>query len=125
MPRPGTEEGLSSKMDAALEERLAKLKVQIASRAQQIAGDQIQPDLEDISRAFGEATKGESKNGFFDLFSPFTLVCAVLCLAFGALSFVRSVQSSSAAFLDIAKIFAGAIVGSTTTSALTRVRRAR
>ena len=54
---------------------------------------------------------------FFDLFSPFTTVLAGMTMVFGFLGLVPGIfgpsQDVQKTFLDIAKIFAGAVVGAT------------
>jgi hypothetical protein len=59
---------------------------------------------------------------FFELFSPFTLICFALTLAFGGLGLSSKDSKISSSFLDIAKIFAGALVGSTTSNISKQVR---
>lgn len=84
-------------------------------------------DLEILAKAISEASEGKAASiSFFDLFPPFTLVCAVLCILFGSLGLFGA-ASTTPGFLDIAKIFAGALVGSTASVALTsdRMRRGR
>jgi len=140
--KPSTPVILSPSLAASLDERLLQLKDQIAERAGEIANATVGPnatplnpvDLSSLSMALDEATKGrqnlseEGKPRFFELFPPFTCVCAVLCLAFATLGLLPLIAAdpavaakataSASGFLDIAKIFAGAIVGSTTSIAL-------
>jgi len=142
---------LSKNLNASLDEHLAKLKGQIADRAYDLAsastdssatseGEAVRVDFSSLAKAIDEVTKGqvtplEHRTRFFDLFPPFTCVCAVLCLAFATLGLLplvatdptvaAKVGGQASGFLDIAKIFAGAIVGSTTSIALSSARAKR
>lgn len=142
---------LSKNLNASLDDHLAKLKEQIADRAYALAsastdspvtseGEGVHVDLSILAKAIDEVTKGrftplEHRTRFFDLFPPFTCVCALLCLAFATLGLLPLVATDSnvaakvggqaSGFLDIAKIFAGAIVGSTTSIALSSSRAKR
>ena len=131
---------LSPSLKASLDDHLARVRDQIADRADEIANATSGPgestqnsvDLSSLAKAIDEMIKGqqnpsEGKLRFFDLFPPFTCVCAVLCLAFATLGLLplfadqavaAKATASASGFLDIAKIFAGAIVGSTTSIAL-------
>ncbi len=131
---------LSASLKASLDEHLAQLREQIAGRADEIANADAGPgsgaprpvDLSSLAKALDETVKGgqanvDGKLHFFELFPPFTCVCAVLCLAFATLGLMplfadpavaAKAAASTSGFLDIAKIFAGAIVGSTTSVVL-------
>lgn len=65
--------------------------------------------------------------GWLHAITPITIISAFLAVAFGALALVnpQSLQSNQAGFLDIAKIFAGAVVGSSATSAVVEARARR
>jgi hypothetical protein len=123
--------GLSANLDNVLVDHLALIKKQIIEKAQEIArpsassateGESVEVDVASLKNAIDDVIKGERKNRFFDLFPPFTVVCFVLCLAFGFLGFFP--KTAGGGYLDVAKIFAGAIVGSTSV-ALSRAKRAR
>ncbi|MBX9298674.1 hypothetical protein [Chromobacterium piscinae] len=122
------------------------LKQQIRDRAGEIARYRseddaagVQVDVGSLGLAVDELLQGRSvaeRPGFFDLFPPFTCVCALLCLAFAGFGllfplFADSVAGAGkgsalvAGFLDIAKIFAGAIVGSTSSVVLAASRTRR
>ena len=145
---------LSANLNASLDEHLAKLKKQIADRAYDLAGASTDAseaseasegemkcvDIPSLAKAIGEVTKEQGNppehgTRFFDLFPPFTCVCAGLCLAFATLGLLPLVATDpnvaskaggqASGFLDIAKIFAGAIVGSTTSIALSSSRAKR
>lgn len=137
---------LSANLKASLDEHLASLREDIASRADEIANAGLPTtdtnrnpvDIQSLSQAIAEAIGGgvgpAPKLRLFDLFPPFTCVCALLCLAFAALGLLplyadpavaAKAATSTTGFLDIAKIFAGAIVGSTTSIALSSARSRR
>lgn len=136
---------LSDELSRPLNARLKQLEDQIARYAARIAKERIrtkdkqQPSrsdtdavvLEDLSQAIAEALgQREStacKSGldkFFEWFPPFTCLSFVLCVAFGTLGLVAMRNGSEPSkdmargFLDVAKIFAGAIVGSTASTVL-------
>ncbi|MCD4487248.1 hypothetical protein LQR31_22510 [Chromobacterium vaccinii] len=148
MKASGAEAGAAwpSSLEAALDDRLAMLRRQIRERAQEISsaesgGDPTAAgmDISALGQAVDELLQGRSvaeRPGFFDLFPPFTCVCALLCLAFASFGllfplFADSVAGAGkgsalvAGFLDIAKIFAGAIVGSTSSIVLSASRARR
>ena len=138
---------IASNLKGSLDDHLSALREQITARAEEIAnagppspdGMKNPVDLPSLNQAILEIIKGHVPSAqvglrFFDLFPPFTCVCAVLCLAFAALGLmplyadsqvVTKAGSSITGFLDIAKIFAGAIVGSTTSVALGSIRSRR
>ena len=100
-----------------------------------------------VSRAFmAEAGNvADWWDGFFGYFPPFLIVCTILCIAFALLGFKGTPtddalasgisgaasaakhgavsQSTLAGFLDIAKIFAGAIVGSASGAVAAKLRK--
>ncbi len=133
------DESFDSVMDAGL----AKLKAKLMKRAEIFATDSsttkepIRVSLIDLTRAIDEILDGRLLHEepqpkwyeqFFKYFPPFTCLCAILCLAFAALGLLiptptdqniaKTTGNQIAGFLDIAKIFAGAIVGSTASIAL-------
>lgn len=134
---------LSANLGQALDERLAQLRIQITDRAEAIAKSDADPlvaapvtvDISCLAAAIDEVTHGrnfvpERKPRFFELFPPFTCVCAVLCVIFAALGLApvliqkaSGLTSSAQSFLDLAKIFAGAIVGSTSVALSSAKRR--
>ena len=136
--KPVASPTMSQPLIDALEEHVENLKNQIQHRASDFAKssttqeDEIPAvDISMLSKAINEVAKGqatpsEHKLHFFDLFPPFTCVCAVLCLAFAILGILGPdtgrIAAQSSGFLDIAKIFAGAIVGSTTSVALSSAK---
>jgi hypothetical protein len=137
---------LSTNLAGSLDEQLKKLRDQVVERSFALAQERlplslsesaddthevpVDISLEDVSEAFklavGRRFISEPKTTFFDLFPPFTCLCFLLCLVFGALGlFAQSHDigskdgtSLAAGFLDIAKIFAGALVGSTASTVL-------
>lgn len=138
---------LSADLSAALDDELAKVRNEVINRSSAIAHDRatlsmvpsmgqspigaVAISLQDVSAALDEATGRtiQVDPNFFDYFPPFTCLCFVLCLLFGCLGLYalrgqtttgpesRLAQSASG-YLDVAKIFAGAIVGSTTSTVL-------
>lgn len=143
-----TNMGLSCNLKETLEEHLESIKKKIADRALDIASSKTPGEsaksvekpkvsISDLAQAIDEMTHAypvqkEQKMQFFDLFPPFTCICAILCLAFAVLGLlpllitdeklVIKATTQTSGFLDIAKIFAGAIVGSTTSIALRAAR---
>lgn len=95
-----------------------------ANDAEEKRIDDSQPNYQDIAEAFDETIGRReipvAKTSFFDLFPPFTLLCFSLCIVFGAFGLFGGKKDTNynGGFLDISKIFAGAIVGSATTSIL-------
>jgi len=139
---PPANPGFSPHLQGSLDEKIASLKDQIAERARglaleraktQAAGKKQQGsavDVSDLSQAIDEALCNGAAPAreatFFDLFSPFTCLCFLLCVTFGGLGlFARAGTGASGGgaaptqgFLDIAKIFAGALAGSTVSAPL-------
>ncbi|MGA2807049.1 MAG: hypothetical protein ABSE87_02890 [Terracidiphilus sp.] len=142
-------QGLSPHLQGSLDEKIASLKDQISERARGLALERAKSqtgakkqqgpavDVSDLSQAIDEALCGDAaparKPTFFDLFSPFTCLCFLLCVTFGGLGlFARTgsgAPSGGAAptqgFLDIAKIFAGALAGSTVSAPLKALKPKR
>jgi len=139
-PHPAT---LSAHLNQSLDERLAQLRIQITNRAEEIAklnvdspAGPVTVDLSSLAVAIDEVTHGpffvpERKPRFFELFPPFTCVCAVLCVIFAALGLAPIIAptktgtlgTNTANFLDLAKIFAGAIVGSTSAITISAAKK--
>ena len=138
---------IPASLDIAVTDELAQLKKRVEERALELAQKRADDGISagvagqtgnvpvpvvqigDISvaldEALGKRIPPEPKTSFFDLFPPFTCLCFLLCLIFGFFG-LRSADKNNG-FLDIAKIFAGALVGSTTTSManVIRTKRAR
>jgi hypothetical protein len=126
----------------ALEDHLAKIRKKILDRAQEIASEaKDELSVTHLAAAIGEYAPGKqvlptgevvAKGGFFDYVPPVALLSAILAFAFAALGLwailgqpdVKSGLGTQG-FLDIAKIFAGAIVGSATTVVASGTRRGR
>ena len=137
-------EVLTSNLNASLEDLMSNLKRRIAERAMEIAqrrslsaeleSKPLDVSLQDVSQATDEilGQRPISAPGilFFDFFPPFTCLCFLLCIVFGGLGLYAMVNPAAArigtasaqGFLDVSKIFAGAIVGSTTSTALSSNR---
>ena len=126
-------EVLSEGLDKALKEHMAALSETIIKRAYELAESRA-PDLADVAKAIAELhaspppTAVARRVGLLDIVSPITLVSAVLAIVFAAfglwaLSSPNAKELGGGAYLDIAKIFAGAIVGSTGAAATTALRR--
>lgn len=145
-------EGLSAPLLSALDDHLSKVRLQIIDRAHDLAqqaqnsigspgGGDVQATLSDLTLATDEVTRGRSVESlsrwtrFFQLFPPFTCVCTLLCIAFAGLGLwaIRpgsgggsgTAAKYTSGFLDIAKIFAGAIVGSTASGVVSAARTRR
>ncbi|HEY1767377.1 MAG TPA: hypothetical protein VGG26_06960 [Terracidiphilus sp.] len=140
---------LSPGLTSSLDEQIQKLRGQIverayaraeerdatqASAASNAASVTIDVSLQDISAAFDEATGQsevkERRISFFDIFTPFTCICLLLCGVFGFLGLLAlrsdpklpGLSAQASGFLDVAKIFAGALVGSTSSTALVAIK---
>lgn len=144
-------EGLSASLASSLDEHLSEVRAQIADRAYELASQSISPAsnldstekiqirLNNLSQATSEIIAGEAsiKNSklarFFEYFPPFTCVCTILCITFAWLGLSAldkgnggtEVAKATGSFLDIAKIFAGAIVGSTAATAISAIKSRR
>ena len=131
-----------SPLDQVLDEHMAKIKKKILYRAQEIASDaEDELSVTHLAAAIDEYAPGTHvfshgevtvKRGFFDYVPPVALLSAILAFAFAALGLwpilgQQSVKESlgSQGFLDIAKIFAGAVVGSATAVVASGARRFR
>jgi hypothetical protein len=129
---PSTSE-LTSKI---LEEQLNKIKQRILKEAEAsaMAEDRVEPELEDLSSAYLKYVPGtkayrERYPSVLSIFGAFTervfssvtgltLVTAILAVVFGWLGFRSQDTATRTGFLDICKILAGAVVGSTGTAAV-------
>lgn len=147
VPRAPGVANLSPSLTGSLDEQIQKLRNQIIERAYVRAEgrDSIQTEspsttsglvdvsLQDVSAAFDE-TIGQSdlqarRFSFFDIFSPFTVICFLLCIVFGWLGFLAlkpatdsKLAAQASGFLDVAKIFAGALVGATSSTAIAAIK---
>jgi hypothetical protein len=136
-------EGLSTALESSLDEHLSGVRERITDRAYDLAAQTIRPpgdsqenekvqvNLNNLSQATSEVIAGQHGHKssflvrFFEYFPPFTCVCAILCIAFAVLGLYAlgsgvgsEVAKATSSFLDIAKIFAGAIVGSTASNVI-------
>ena len=134
---------ISPNLQKALEDEVLRLKTGVEERARQLALERVTVIPEDgmsaeegavalpsvqmsdlnlaLDETLGKKTAAVPKISFFDLFPPFSCLCFLLCLIFGGFGMARSTSG----FLDIAKIFAGALVGSTTSSGIGTIRSLR
>lgn len=126
-------------MENVIDEHLKTIKSMIIAKAydfdstdpSHIQKEQISP--RHLLKAINEYAPGISIENvdkpptfiyrFFELFPPITIVCFILTIAFGGFGIYALNNSGSGiqngnSFIDIAKIFAGAIVGSTTSIAV-------
>ena len=124
-----------------LQEQLEKIKERILKEASASAAaeDREQPELEDLSSAYLKYVPGtkayrERYPSLLSIFGAFvervfssvtglTLVTAILAIVFGYLGFRAVDTETRAGFLDICKILAGAVVGSTGTAAVAARRQ--
>ena len=115
-------------LEKVLDEHLVKVKEKILNKAKEIASqDQEDLSVTHLATAINEYAPGnpsiaanviKDRRRFFDYVPPVTVLSAILAFAFAGLGLwallgkpeVRELGSQG--FLDIAKIFAGAIVGS-------------
>ena len=111
-------------LNKCLNEHLDKLKTEIKSRSDEIAKEENnEMNIHHLTDAINEFAPGNQINdfnerqGFFANLSPFTLISSILAVTFAILGLWASNGQNglgAQGFLDIAKIFAGAIVGSAT-----------
>jgi hypothetical protein len=148
--KPSSIEGLSPVLVSALDEYLLRVRVQIADDAYayslarqsqapegEASEGHVQASLKDLSRAMDHFTgsdqpplRASKVDRFFEFFPPFTCICALLSLAFAVLGLwaLRGGDAKAAiaaGFLDIAKIFAGAIVGSSASKLISASKNRR
>jgi hypothetical protein len=133
---------LSETLSSALGDYLTTVRSRILDRATEIAStsqvpkdhpDRVALELVHLSKAIEDIAPSEPRLtdiGFpgriLDWLTSFTGVAAMLAIAFAVLGLVPSLASKGGdggkAFLDIAKIFAGAVVGSASAPAIPRGR---
>jgi hypothetical protein len=124
-----------------IEEQLNKIRERILKEAEASAAseDRDGPELEDIASAYLKYVPGTKAykerypsllsilgaftERVFSSVTGLTLVTAILAVVFGILGFRATDTSTRAGFLDICKILAGAVVGSTGTAAVGATRR--
>lgn len=131
------DEGLSAAMRNELDLYLHSLRTAIIRRARELTDEKNRGQLSseiglrELVAAMDTMNSQPSSEiekekriwpGFFTIFSPLTIVSVFLTFVFGAFG-VYAIRSNLAvtnadSFLDIAKIFAGAIVGSSTSNVL-------
>jgi hypothetical protein len=141
---------LSEALHNALNEYLESLRQRIVERAAEIADlpqvstaddsqDQSRIEIDHLAKAIEEVAPGPSgsKNSSIGLsgrlshaLSSFTGVSAILAILFAVLGLcallvprASELKGQSQAFLDVAKIFAGAVVGSAGATVVTRGRK--
>ena len=144
MPKRISPPANQANLETCLDEYLNQIKELIRQRAIDLTepplpvGSPGSPlfGFQELSQAIDEFAPGipvqkEKRRWYavlFEYFPPFTLLCFLLAIIFGYLGFSawgRATGNSVAAagFLDITKIFAGAIVGSTSAVAITNLAR--
>lgn len=121
---------------SALDRHLAEVKEKISAEAQVLAEGQ-EPTLLHLARAVERFAPGDeiyssvasAKRTFLDYFPPVAILSAMLTMLFAILGLWAILGApavkdalSGQGFLDIAKIFAGAIVGSATSAAANTIR---
>lgn len=128
MSTPQESGGLSSGGRNWLSEHLNSLELKIKDEARNIATNEGRETIEpkDISRAALKYAPGiqypdvlSFREKILSSISGVTIVSAILVVVFG----IMGVWRNDPNYLDIVKIFAGAIVGSTGTGVVTAIRR--
>jgi hypothetical protein len=141
---------VSSALTQALNDHLAVIRATILSRADELARDAVGEDSADpttsiaivhLSRAIEEYAPGrpvvplaKKEEGIgrrlLDGISPITVISAALTVVFAGFGLFAlsskaptGLGSGGNAYLDIAKIFAGAIVGSSSAAITSSLRR--
>ncbi len=118
--------------DSDVKYYLNELNKVVSLRAQQIAGKGKPVTLTHLTQALNELStqmafpeqpappKPTIRSRIAESITGVTAISAVLAVVFGTLALVR--LDDTEGFLDIAKIFAGAIVGSTAASTASRTK---
>jgi hypothetical protein len=119
---------LSDGAKAFLDGHLAKVRERIIEEAAKQSDSSIQPlalepmALADAAKSFAPGDLVPVSSGrtsiwqrLFDPISGMTLVCALLAVVFGVLGLwaQKNAKADAQSWLDVAKVFAGAVVGST------------
>lgn len=123
---------LSNTLEAVLNEHLQNVKNLIVTRAAELTQEGMQNleiknanlpiTVKHLNRAIEEYAPGEIIeiapksfwSRFWEAITPFTLVCLIMTIVFAAFGAIYGESKEGAkSFIDIAKIFAGVIVGST------------
>ena len=141
---------LSEALESALTAHLNSVRTAIKQRAQELAqGERLDDraaseaavEIGHLARAINEYAPGRAVTSvapagvwqrFLDSVSPVTIISAVLTIIFAAFGLwailgpeaAKGGGVQGAAYLDIAKIFAGAIVGSASVAVASAVRTA-
>ena len=133
---------LTEELQSSLDEHSNRIKVLITRKAGELAaqeyheeGEKPQITVLHLAKAIEAYSPGrelsQSVNAqkdagrFYDRLPPITIISAILAIAFGvigvvAIKYGQQTGIDGKGFIDIAKIFAGAIVGSATTVAVSR-----
>jgi len=143
MPRRISPPASQDNLEACLDEYLNRIKECIRQRATELTEPSFPGNaqshssfgLQELTQAIDEFAPGvpvqigreKWHNVLFQYFPPFTILCFLLAIIFGYLGFSAWSKdpnhSVGSGFLDIAKIFAGAIVGSTSATAISNLSR--
>ena len=130
-----------SPLQNALDEHLRVIREKITKRAESLPTEGEAVDFSHVAQAIaeyapgGEIPKAEPVKGlrfFLALFPPFILLSFILTVVFGVLGLWATLGSESTkqsligpGFLDIAKIFAGAMVGSASANITSSLKRGK
>ena len=142
--------GFPKEFSDALDKQISQIRDQIEEQAIQIAQKESDPSTREVQVSLSHLTEAidivtaasapstTRLDRFFAYVPPFTLICFLLCVAFAWLGLsplakatsvdpkvAEKLVLTSSGFLDIAKIFAGAIVGSATTATAARIAKRR
>jgi hypothetical protein len=126
--------------EKSLDQHLQDIREKIIKRAESLPTEGEAVDFSHVAQAISEYAPGrelpkvEPEKGlrfFLALFPPFILLSGILTVVFGVLGLVtlgsESVKQSpiGPGFLDIAKIFAGAMVGSASGNITSSLKRGK
>jgi hypothetical protein len=127
--------------EKSLDQHLQDIRKKIIKRAESLPTEGEAVDFSHIAQAIaeyapvGEIPKAEPVKGFrffLSLFPPFILLSFILTVVFGVLGLWVTLGSESPkqspigpGFLDIAKIFAGAMVGSASANITSSLKRGK
>lgn len=140
MATDGSGSPLGASLEQSLDAHLQRVRDKIVQRSADLAAQAREPvGVSHLARALEQFAPGrevpdgimnEPREGPFARFPPLAILSSLLAIAFAGLGLWATLGSAEVkqglggqGFLDIAKIFAGAIVGSATatvTSTLTR-----
>lgn len=132
-----------SPLQKSLDDHLRRVREKIVQKAEDLASDDEQEEvgISHLAKAIEQYAPSheiprselvEARDGFLAHFPPLAVLSSMLAIAFAALGLWATLGSAEVkanlggqGFLDIAKIFAGAIVGSATATISSSLKRGK